>query len=447
MRKLSVLVVLALAGWLGYGTAPGQEAAGTILFCQHRQFNIPFHRVPNAGNVKQLRLFYSLDQGKSWHPSSVVAPEKRHFPFLTDRDGYYWFTVQTTDRQGRLTPATLDGAAPSLKVVVDTQPPTVTLQALPPRNGDVGVSWAVRDDNLDLALPDCLRLEYRLAGRGNWLPLPVTPVNNHYYWNPQSNGLVEVRLLARDRAGNRGEGTTTVSLSGKTPPPDPGPGPGVRQAAEPTGAPGLEERRLVNSKRITLNYEIKEKGPSGVSVVELWYTMDGRSWNRYPARFGEEPNITFDVNGEGIYGITLLAKSGVGLGDRPPQIGDRPQLWIEVDMTKPRVQLHGVTVGTGADKGKLTVTWAATDKNLEKRPITLSYAEQLTGPWKSYAEKLPNVGRHVWAMPAEVPYQFHVRVEAADRAGNIGEAATEDLVKVDLSTPKVNILKVAPAGK
>lgn len=446
MRKLPVLVVLALAGWLDGGPLLAQEPAGSILFCQHRQFNIPFHKVANEGNVKQLQLYYSLDQGKSWQPAAVVAPEKRHFPFLTDRDGYYWFTVQTTDRQGRRTPALLDGAEPSLKVVVDTQPPTVVLQAMPPRNGEVGVSWVVRDDNLDLALPDCLRLEYRLAGQARWLPLPVSPVNNHHYWNPQTNGTVEVRLLARDRAGNRGEATTSVSVTGRTV--APGPGPGARPTtSEPTGFPGLAERRLVNSKRITLNYEVKEKGPSGVSTIELWFTQDGRSWNRRPERYGEEPNITFDVHGEGIYGITLLAKSGVGLGDRPPQVGDRPQLWIEVDLTKPRVQLNGVSVGTGADKGKLTVTWTASDKNLAARPITLSYAEKATGPWKTFAEKLPNVGRHVWTMPPEVPYQFHVRVEAADRAGNIGEAATDDLVKVDLSTPKVNILKVAPAGE
>ena len=49
-------------------------------------------------------------------------------------------------------------------------------------------------------------------------------------------------------------------------------------------------------------------------------------------------------------------------------------------------------------------------------------------------------------MPAEgVPYQFHVKVEALDLAGNIGEAVTPELIKVDLSTPKVRILNVEPS--
>ena len=37
------------------------------------------------------------------------------------------------------------------------------------------------------------------------------------------------------------------------------------------------EPRYVNSKRISLNSEIKEEGPSGTSAVELWATRDSRS--------------------------------------------------------------------------------------------------------------------------------------------------------------------------
>ena len=107
-----------------------------------------------------------------------------------------------------------------------------------------------------------------------------------------------------------------------------------------------------------------------------------------------------------------------------------------------------VVVGNGADKGKLTVNWSAFDKNPTPMPITLSYAEKADGPWKAFAEKLPNNGRYVWSMPTEgIPYQFLVRVEAADLAGNVGEAITPDLIKVNLSTPKVRILNVEPSGK
>jgi hypothetical protein len=110
--------------------------------------------------------------------------------------------------------------------------------------------------------------------------------------------------------------------------------------------------------------------------------------------------------------------------------------------------LLGAVVGQGPDKGKLTITWTAHDKNMARDPITLSYADKADGDWKRFAEKLPNDGRYVWKMPtADLPYQFHVKVEAIDLAGNVGEAITTDLVKVDLSTPKVRILNVEPAWK
>ena len=57
-----------------------------------------------------------------------------------------------------------------------------------------------------------------------------------------------------------------------------------------------------------------------------------------------------------------------------------------------------------------------------------------------------NTGRYVWTLPSDnVPYQFHVKVEAVDRATNIGDAVTAELVKVDLATPKVRILNVEPS--
>ena len=43
------------------------------------------------------------------------------------------------------------------------------------------------------------------------------------------------------------------------------------------------------------------------------------------AEANQPKKLTFEVNDEGIYGITLVAKSGVGLGERAPQLGDRPQ--------------------------------------------------------------------------------------------------------------------------
>src|SRR5205823_2971460 len=157
-------------------------------------------------------------------------------------------------------------------------------------------------------------------------------------------------------------------------------------------------------------YEIKDKGPSGVSVVELWYTQDraGRTWQKHPSdQAGDvRPPFAVDVSGEGLYGFTLVVKSGVGLGDRSPQVGEQPQVWVEVDTTKPVVRIGNVEVGRGPDAGRLTINWNATDKNLGRQPITLAYAEQAGGPWTPIAANVENTGRYVWQMPPGVPYKF-----------------------------------------
>ncbi|MCI0683358.1 MAG: hypothetical protein L0Y71_14740 [Gemmataceae bacterium] len=467
-RRLVVLVLLALGvialGGLGTPSAPGQETVGGVIHSRFRTFRIPFNVGAGAAQIRQVQLYVSLDQGQSWQAAANAPPDQRFFRFGAERDGLHWFAVQTLDLDNRLTPPNMQGAAPSLKVMVDTAAPGVHLRTLTPQGDKVGVSWDIRDENLEFLANDTVRLDYRPAGGQNWIPLNLPIGATQLYWVPQAPGPVEVRLQARDRAGNTAQTVATIGLAGNpgfaNPNPNPGPNSGLvppNHAAQPpqggraqdlVNGPAEHERKLVNSKRITLSYELKDVGPSGVSAVELWYTVNGRSWNKYPHRFDDpkQTAIAFEVEGEGVYGISLCAKSGVGLGERPPQFGDRPQLWIEVDLTKPAVQLQNVVVGAGTDKGKLFIHWTARDRNLHREPITLSYAEHAAGPWKTFADKLSNAnGRHVWTMPESgVPYQFHIKVEAVDQAGNIGEAITDSLVKVDLSTPKVKILTVEP---
>jgi len=206
------------------------------------------------------------------------------------------------------------------------------------------------------------------------------------------------------------------------------------------------EPRYVNSKRISLNYEIKEEGPSGTSAVELWVTRDGNSWDKLKDDTSHQPPLVVEVKDEGLYGFTLVVRSGVGLSERPPRGGDAPQVWVKVDLREPVVAFVHAEVDPGPDTGKLTITWKATDENLSRDPITLSYSENPEGPWKQIVAGQPNFGSYVWRMPPSgIPYQFYVQVEAADKAGNVGKLKTKELVKVDLKKPKGVILDVGPA--
>ena len=141
----------------------------------------------------------------------------------------------------------------------------------------------------------------------------------------------------------------------------------------------------------------------------------------------------------------MIARSGVGLSERIPQVGDQPQVWVEVDVTKPEVKVLSAEVNRASDQHTLTVRWTASDKNLARQPITLSYAEQPDGPWTVIA-KVENDGRYVWQIPSGVPYRFLLRVEATDLAGNVGSALALNPVLVDLARPKARILDVTPEG-
>src|SRR5262249_2439546 len=163
----------------------------------------------------------------------------------------------------KLFPASMDGIQPTLRVVVDTIPPIVNLRPLPPRSGEVGVGWEIRDEYFDENQLDAVRLEYRTVGGTNWTPLPRRGPAPRLYWNPEANDVLEIRLRARDRAGNWGEATTNVSLTGQAggqgQPPGTQAGEGGAGGSN-SGPSALDpDRRMVNSKTVHLNFEIKDK--------------------------------------------------------------------------------------------------------------------------------------------------------------------------------------------
>jgi hypothetical protein len=199
---------------------------------------------------------------------------------------------------------------------------------------------------------------------------------------------------------------------------------------------------MVNSRRIRLNFNISDVGPSGISSVELWATRDGHTWQRYSSEPPPSGPLVVHVAEEGRYGFSLVVKSGVGISSPPPRAGDPPQLWVEVDETKPKVRLLHAEVGKGLETDCLTLTWMASDANLIPKPMTISTATCKDGPWTPVASNLENTGKYVWHMPKDVPYQFYVRVEASDRAGNHTADCWPEPMKVDRACPRATILGI-----
>jgi hypothetical protein len=213
--------------------------------------------------------------------------------------------------------------------------------------------------------------------------------------------------------------------------------------------------RIVNSTRFTLGYELRDLGTNGLGNLELWSTTDTRTWSRLSAARFEAQSCTVTVPGEGTYGFTVVSREG-----QRPRIGESPQVWVTVDVTKPVVQVQGIDLSLTSKPAALVIRWAARDRNFGPRPVTISYAEKVEGPWLTLVANVANTGRCECQIPANLPQNVYIRVEAIDVAGNVGMAQTTQVVHIETSesqraallppggefTFPVSILNVEPTG-
>lgn len=87
-----------------------------------RNFPIPLSIDPaHRPRIKEMILFVSRDQGRTWTKSGVATPERDRFDFHAPSDGVYWFNLAIVDKDGKQEPADIATAPPAMKVLVDTE--------------------------------------------------------------------------------------------------------------------------------------------------------------------------------------------------------------------------------------------------------------------------------------------------------------------------------------
>lgn len=197
---------------------------------------------------------------------------------------------------------------------------------------------------------------------------------------------------------------------------------------------------MFNSKRISINYEVKGSMGAG---VDLYVTRDGQKWQTLDLEGQDKSPLVVEVDAEGRYGFSMTPAGS----KKSPKPGDPPQFWVEVDTTKPVVHLRKIEGGMEGSTQNLRIYWKVSDKNLDDKPITLSYAEKATGPWTKIATHIENTGSFSWKAPSSVPARFFVKVEAADVVGNLASDQTPKPIVVEMAEPTVSILSLEPAGK
>lgn len=254
-------------------------------------------------------------------------------------------------------------------------------------------------------------------------------------------------------------------------PQPPAPAPGATPVAGWSGAaPAAELPRaqVINYPRFDLGFDLEQRGPSGISRVDLWVTRDeGKNWRKWSQHDGKggSVRVVLDVREnaqlEGNYGFRLVPVSGAGLSEREPVAGDAPDMRVTLDVTAPQIDLFPPVSDPNAPD-TLVLQWKAVDRNFGEDPITLEWSEAATGPWKPVVsaandpviqatamnapalKRLANTGQYAWRIPAGVPARVYLKVTARDAANNVKEIVTREPILVDLTKPRAKINGIVP---
>jgi len=497
------IVVAALAA--APAAAPsGNPAPSAPLFTRQTLFSIPFRmdaRDPGSRDVVEVQLYVSTNGGVTWRLYSRGEPQRGNFLFRAGGDGEYWFLLRTVDRAGKTRPET--ASQPGLRVIVDTVAPQMTLDARLGKNGQVSARWQIMDAHLNA---QSLRIQYRTGADQAWQTVAIdrqrasgsgsSQTGEVSWWPQEPFERLEIRGEVSDLAGNTavnhaqvGPGAHPASgaaagggLELNPPAPRSGPpltapqnGPRGRPAAAPgEGAvaiqihpasgnrsvpsspssgnlapelvPPGQRLRMVNSLRFELHCELPPAALSAKTVVEVWGTRDGgQTWTNLGPDEDRRSPFLVTVPEEGVYGFRLAVRDTAGPGPAP-SAGSPAELWVGVDLTKPKARLVAVQPVAGPQSGQLDIRWEAEDRMLAPRPASLSYAPTPSGPWTAVATGLENTGRYTWWMDGRVPEQIYLRLEVRDEAGNVGSFVTPSPIAVDPRHAPLRIREARPVA-
>lgn len=188
------------------------SAAATLpepVYWSQQLFLIPYKwdSGSTSTTAAAVKLYLSQDRGRTWSQIADAKPEVQFFNYHAPADGEYWFCMRTIDEQGQSRP---NGPyQPELRVIVDTQNPTITSLAAQLRaDGAATAVWQASDANLTQDQP---QLQYRTLAGNTWQDVPSGSVSSpapgylqgQATWQaPVGTSSIWVRLAVRDLAGN-----------------------------------------------------------------------------------------------------------------------------------------------------------------------------------------------------------------------------------------------------
>lgn len=475
-------------------------------FTRSHTFDLPIEmKDADRMQLSELKLYVKTPT-TGWKLQESKPPHITRFTCKVTQDGEYWYSLVTVDRQGRAQPADVNLEPPSQRVVVDTTGPVLQVQPAASPTGDFFLRCTVEDANADPASLKAIcksefgdiPLEQAANQHGVFIVKGPEPLRYPVVVTAkdQAGNITSKEVNVREMIGSMlqpGNNTiektqaqkqlpdklpNDVSQASVRPEQPKDPLPPSRFELPPTKQEGPPHRvelppplkgqepvktfditpkiptpvtdpskslmpyQLINTTRASVEYRIDQVGASGVGRVEIYLTPDnGQTWHR----MGEDPDKASPANivlpGDGVYGIRICVTNGNGFGGKAPVRGDAPHCMIEVDSTSPFIQLRSAEVIPSS--GEIELRWNATDKNLGREPITISYRTKADGVWQKIANNVKNEGMYRWSIPRDVGGQVFFKIEVTDQAGNASHDSTRQAVVIDMSEPRATVVGVS----
>lgn len=183
---------------------------------------------------------------------------------------------------------------------------------------------------------------------------------------------------------------------------------------------------------------------------ELYFQIhDGQAWGAWQkhgqAYAKDAPVVWAPPEGHLRIYFNKILSSGISTG--VPTAATKATAEFIIDRTAP-----AAAITFPAAKAKLrggdryTVTWTADDKYLRANPIAVKFSRDGNGTYETLATGIPNSGSWDWTVPMSMTTSGVLRVEAADKAANIGGTEISGLV-IDSIKPRGKVLGPAIANR
>ncbi len=198
--------------------------------------------------------------------------------------------------------------------------------------------------------------------------------------------------------------------------------------------------RYSDSLQFSLDYVLEAVGARGVEAVELYGSLDeGKTWKLWGRDPDKASPFDIEVREEGVFAYRIVVVSSAGLASPRPLSSDLPDIVVVVDKQEPEVRIRGARYGEGDRTGALVILYECHDPNLMDRPITLSFSENVDGPWTTIAGGLRNDGDYVWPADPKLPRAFYLRMDAKDKAGNVSTYILDKAIDAQGLAPRARI--------